>query len=242
MFGGNQVLFGRNLEDNKYLDDTWEYDGRNWMQIKVAGPPPRSEAVMAFDKARSRSVLFGGHSRSDKGRNWLGDTWEWDGTKWMQMNVAGPSPRNGAAAVYDSLRKKIVLFGGSTQTGVSGETWEWDGREWKENDAARTEGRFNCVMAYDESRANVIRFGGRFGGKAFGDTWEYDGSKWEQLSAVGPSARNHTAMVYIANGKRVMLFGGHDGENVFGDTWQWGGKNWKEREMVKPQKRVENGH
>src|SRR5258705_1598825 len=242
LFGGNRVLFGRSPEENIYLDDTWEWDGRRWMEIKVPGPPPRAEAVMTFDKERGRSVLFGGHSRSEKWRNWLGDTWEWDGRKWVPMSVSGPSPRNGAAAVYDSRRRKIVLVGGSTQAGVARETWEWDGRLWMENSSAVTEGRFNCVMAYDEARARVIRFGGRYGGKPFGDTWEYDGKAWKQLSATGPTARNHTAMVYNAKRKRIILFGGHDGENVFGDTWLWDGKKWQEQNSAPRQRRIENGH
>ena len=242
LFGGNRVLFGRNQEENKYLDDTWEWDGRKWTQVNVVGPPPRAEAAMAFDKHRGRAVLFGGHSRSDKGRNWWGDTWEWDGNKWTEINSAGPSPRNGAAAVYDSFRKLTVLFGGSTQTGVSGETWEWNGRAWIENRLAVTEGRFNSVMAFDETRAMVIRFGGRFGGKARDDTWEYDGKEWKQLVTNGPAPRNHTAMVYIGNRKRVFLFGGHDVENVFGDGWLWDGKKWRAIGNVNYQKRIENGH
>ena len=242
MFGGNRVLFGRTPQDNKYLDDTWEWDGRKWTEIKVSGPPPRAEAVMVFDSQRGRTVLFGGHSRSEQRRNWLGDTWEWDGKSWIQIDVPGPSPRNGAAAAYDSLRKRVVLFGGSTEHGVSGETWEWNGREWSENQAANTEGRFNSVMAFDAVRARMVRFGGRFGGKAYGDTWEYDGKEWKRLTTTGPTARNHSAMVYVANRKRVFLFGGHDLENVFGDGWLWDGKNWKLIERVDSQKRVENGH
>ena len=242
LFGGNRVLFGRTPEQNKYLDDTWEWDGHRWTKINIAGPPPRAEAVMTFDTARGRAVLFGGHSRSDKGRNLLGDTWEWDGSKWTQVSVAGPSPRNGAAAVYDNRRKRMVLFGGSTPTGVSGETWEWDGRVWTQNAAAITEGRFNCVMAYDETRAKVLRFGGRFSGKAVGDTWEYDGKQWKQLTTLGPRARNHSAMVYAADRRWLVLFGGHDVENVFGDMWIWDGRKWKEKEKVGSEKRIENGH
>ena len=32
--------------------------------------------------------------------------------------------------VYDSRRKKIVLFGGHEGENVFGDTWEWDGRRW----------------------------------------------------------------------------------------------------------------
>jgi hypothetical protein len=106
LFGGNRVLFGRTQQDNEYLNDTWEWDGRKWTEIKVAGPPPRAEAVMAFDRERGRAVLFGGHCMSEKSRNRWGDTWEWDGTKWMQITITGPSPRNGGVCRLRSSEKE----------------------------------------------------------------------------------------------------------------------------------------
>ena len=33
LFGGNRVLFGRNPDENRFLNDTWEWDGHNWAQI-----------------------------------------------------------------------------------------------------------------------------------------------------------------------------------------------------------------
>lgn len=247
LFGGNVVLFGRSPDENKFLDDTWEWDGRRWTQIKVAGPSPRAEAAIAFDSRRGRVVLFGGHNRAGAAGSRLGDTWEWDGKRWVEMRVTGPSPRNGAAQVYDSVRGKTVLFGGSTREAVSGETWEWDGREWKENRAALTEGRFNCVMAYDGARRKVIRFGGRYAGQPYGDTWEYDGEGWKRLRSTGPAARNHTAMAYEPKRGKVILFGGHDfgtheWVNIFGDTWEWDGTAWARKKAGVTKKGVENGH
>ena len=247
LFGGNQVLFGRSREKNKFLNDTWEWDGRRWTQIEVAGPSPRAEAAIAFDSKRGHVVLFGGHNLTGEGRNRLGDTWEWDGRKWTQINVTGPSPRNGAAQIYDSVRGRILLFGGATQEGVSGETWEWDGEHWIENRLARTEGRFNCVMAFDSGLRKVIRFGGRYAGKPVGDTWEYDGKIWRQVPSPGPTARNHTAMAYDSNRRRIVLFGGHDFgmhdvTNVFGDTWEFDRNAWVPLDAGEIRKRVDNGH
>jgi hypothetical protein len=248
LFGGNRVLFGTSVEDNWYLQDIWEWDGLQWMQRHVIGPPPRAEAAIAYDKHRGRVVLFGGYNRANGTLNRLGDTWEWDGLQWTELLVTGPSPRNGAVQVYDSVRGKIVLFGGSTDQGVSGETWEWDGQSWVENRAARTEGRFNCAMAFDDARHRVIRFGGRYAGKPVGDTWEYDGRAWSRSSTIGPTPRNHTAMGWDAGRKRAVLFGGHDfgldEEQVFvyGDTWEWNGMEWQLVADAGAKTRVENGH
>lgn len=247
LFGGNRVLFGTDRKENTFLSDTWEWDGDRWVQTKGSGPPPRAEAGMAFDTRRGRVVLFGGYNRTGGEIRRLGDTWEWDGANWLQLKIAGPAPRNGAAQVYDILREKIVLFGGRTQEGVSGETWEWDGKEWIENHSASTQGRFNCTMAYDNARQSVIRFGGRFAGKPVGDTWGYDGKVWKHLSSTGPSERNHTAMDYDSKRKKIVLFGGHDFgrqdvTNVFGDTWEWNGDRWIQKQVGDVQTRIDNGH
>jgi len=247
LFGGNRVLFGSSPAENRFLNDTWEWDGANWTRINVSGPSARAEAAIAFDSSRGRVVLFGGHNRTGEGGSRLGDTWEWDGTRWTEIKSAGPSPRNGAALVYDSEQRRIILFGGSTQNEVSGETWEWNGKHWQLIHGALTEGRFNCAMAYDSVRRRIIRFGGRYAGKPVGDTWEFHGNKWKQLTSLGPVARNHTAMVYDSKRKIIVLFGGHDfgledSVNVFGDTWEWLGVEWVKKEGVDPLKRVDNGH
>jgi hypothetical protein len=245
LFGGNRVLFGRSPAEIKFLDDTWEWDGKKWTRIEAAGPSPRAEAAMAFDGRRQRVVLFGGHNRTGESGSRLGDTWEWDGTRWIEIKVSGPSPRNSPALAYDNLRGKIVLCGGSTLGAVSGETWEWDGKEWVEKREALTQGRFNSVMVYDGAR--LIRFGGRYEGKAFGDTWAFDGEGWKQLTAIGPAARNHTAMVYDSKRRKIVLFGGHDfgtyeWANVFADTWEWDGGKWLQRAGGETRRRINNGH
>ena len=247
LFGGNRVLFGSNEAANRFLNDTWQWDGRRWTELKVPGPPARAEAAMAFDKERGRVVLFGGYYRSSGRIIRLGDTWEWDGYRWVQSKVSGPNARNGAAVTYDASRGKLILFGGRTEDGVSGETWEWNGGRWEENRSALTEGRFNPVMAYDSARQKVIRFGGRYAGKPVGDTWEYDGKSWIRLSSVGPAARNHTAMAYNPKIDRIILFGGHDfgttdAVNVFGDTWEWHANEWLQKDAGAIRKRIENGH
>jgi hypothetical protein len=147
---------------------------------------------------------------------------------------------------YDSVRGKIVLFGGSTTESVSGETWEWDGKQWTENQTASVQGRFNCVMAYDTARHKVIRFGGRYAGKPFGDTWEYDGKQWARITSAGPMPRNHTAMVYDSKLKMMVLFGGHDlglqdEVHVFGDTWTWNADKWTLKKAGHMLQRVDNG-
>jgi len=80
------VLFGGSTDfpSGAVLDDTWEFDGANWVEVPpVDGirPPARSHAAMAFDSSRGVVVMTGG--RTPDAPYWK-DTWEWDGSTWTQ--------------------------------------------------------------------------------------------------------------------------------------------------------------
>lgn len=240
LFGGNRVLFGSEGERDTFLGDTWEWSEGRWSRRTVEGPSPRAEAGVAYDLRRQRLVLFGGYRTSGAGRVRLGDTWEWDGSRWEEKASArGPSPRSGVAMTYDSERGRVVLFGGSG--GPNAETWEWEGTAWHRVEAPAP-GRFNSAMAYDSRRKEVIRFGGWNGEVREGDTWRYDGNRWELLPARGPEPRNHASMAYDESRGVMVLFGGHDGDRVFGDTWEWRHEAWSRVAFEPPRRRLDNGH
>lgn len=239
VFGGNSVLFGTPADTASFLDDMWEWDGGNWRQIDVQRPSARAEASMAYDRNRKRLVLFGGYRSENGKRVRLGDTWEWDGRSWTQMDAGGPSARNGAAMAYDTDRRRVVLFGGS---GNSGDTWEWDGSHWTPIVPAQTEARFNPAMAYDRREHLLIRFGGWTPDGRVGDTWKYDGEEWSPIPTEGPVRRNHTSMAYDTERGVIVLFGGHDGDHIFGDTWEWNGHVWLQKSLMPSRPRVDNGH
>ena len=47
------------------LADTWEWDGKNWTQLKpTASPSARGGHAIAYDCHRQRTVLFGGTART----------------------------------------------------------------------------------------------------------------------------------------------------------------------------------
>lgn len=239
LFGGNRVLFGTESDTATFLQDCWEWDGARWRELPIATPPARAEASMVYDEARKRVVLFGGYQISNGQMIRFGDTWQWEGKQWSQLKTAGPSPRNGAAMVYDARRKRIVLYGGN---GASGETWILQGEHWREIKPALQEGRFNAAMAFDEKQQIPIRFGGWNGNERVGDTWRFANERWERLDIAGPEARNHTAMVYDSKRQRLVLFGGHEGEIVFGDTWEFDGKRWLRLAPETPRMRLLNDH
>src|SRR5207249_3318430 len=122
------------------------------------------------------------------------DTWEWDGSTWVQKTPAtSPPARESHAMAYDSARGRVVLFGGidSSRSLLLGDTWEWDGSMWVEKTPATSPpARFEHSMAYDSARGRVVMFGG-YDGSYRGDTWEWDGTAWvETTPTTSPSGRS----------------------------------------------------
>jgi len=154
--------------------------------------------------------------------------------------------------VYDSRRKKMVLFGGeSPQIGcddssanLCGGTWEYDGTLWTRNlqpqqQAVHPLPRVGAAMAFDSNRDKVVLFGGNVSSAPnwtcdssndayCNGTWEYDGASWTEFVGPGPSSRWIAAMVYAPEGKRVVLFGGSYGNGIhpLSETWSYDGSAW----------------
>ncbi len=208
-----------------------------WMKEAETGPLARSSHAMAYDAARQRVVLFGGHTGTNRN-----DTWLWDGAAWSQAGQDAPikpSARSSHAMAYDAARQRVILFGGSTSGGYSSETWEWDGQAWTLRTALGPAARYWHAMAYDSARQRIVMFGGGSTVGYRGDTWEWDGSFWTQVANEGPSPRMGHAMAYDPKRQRVVLFGGFDGARL-GDTWEWDGTSWVEVTGEEPSPRY--GH
>ena len=71
---------------------------------------------MAYDSDRDVVVLFGGQDASG---NVLDDTWEWDGTTWLQVFSPGgpPTPRMDHAMIYDAASGNTIMHGGRDGNG-----------------------------------------------------------------------------------------------------------------------------
>jgi hypothetical protein len=72
---------GSAAHSNAPLADMWQWDGSRWTEIPLTGPTPgfRYQPVMVYDRARGRTVLYGGIGGSTD------DTWEWDGRSWREI-------------------------------------------------------------------------------------------------------------------------------------------------------------
>jgi hypothetical protein len=60
-----------------YDTSTWEWDGKDWKEIKTSvAPAGRILHAMAYDEKLGKVILYGGQNSSGN----LADLWEWDGT------------------------------------------------------------------------------------------------------------------------------------------------------------------
>jgi hypothetical protein len=188
---------------------------------------------------------------------------------WFNVNVSGPTPpaRVGHQMVYDSARKRVILFGGQTIQGslFGGQTlpsnsyllndmWEWDGatRTWTQVTPASgptPSPRSFFGMAYDPGRGKVVLYGGKVDAIYYStnsETWEWDPATrtWTAFPAAGDinfGGMRGPQIAYDSNLHQPILFGGimyWGGHN--GQTWSWDGAHWILRSTTGPTARI--GH
>jgi len=158
---GRTVLFGgRHYNDSSESDETYEWTGQAWLNRSVPGPSARLFPAMAYDTDREVMVLFGGYTYAHGYYEYLGDTWEYDGTAWTNRPASGPAGRYSHAMAYDPVRKVVVMVGG---WGGSGEMWEWDGTSWSRLTPNQPGGSTDPGLVYDEARQRLVYFSGSTG-------------------------------------------------------------------------------
>jgi hypothetical protein len=215
------------------------FEPNSWNELDLDGhaPLPREGHAMVYDQDTGEAVLFGGGSGSISAETGsvdpdslqaLDDTWRFDlATRtWKEFKPAGqvPSARGFHAMAYDSLDKKVILFGGWGESSggvLLNDTWSYDPavNAWTELHPAGAlpTARFGHAMVYDPASGQAIMFGGRqdeigASGDALNDTWAYDpvANTWTELHPAGalPLARCGHAMVLDSDTGRIVLFGG----------------------------------
>src|SRR4029079_18411345 len=90
-----------------------------------ASPSARSGHVAVFDPVTREMIVFGGTNGSTQ----LGDAYR-RGTDnvWSPIVTSGtpPSPRMNACGIFDPVRRRLVMFGGTTNApwpNLSNEVW-----------------------------------------------------------------------------------------------------------------------
>jgi hypothetical protein len=211
--------------NNNSLAELRVMENGNWKVISNIPEMRASEAGLVYDEARDKLIAFGGSPARGVVNN---ITWEWDGNSWKKFEGQGPAGRQAFAMVYDSQRKKTVLYGGmgNSYEKAFGDTWEFDGAKWTRVSESGPGNRKALGYVYDSKRGVMIIFGGDMNGPA-NDTWSWDGKVWKKIAESGPQPRVMGYMAYDKSRDRVVMFGGRLGwPNDANDTWEWDGNQW----------------
>lgn len=216
---GRHVIFGgRDSTSGLDLDETWEIDGLNWRRrTPSARPSARSDAGLAYDSARNRTVLFGGRGQ---GGNDLSDTWEWDGNAWSLRTPANRPPRSaGGRLVYDATRSRTWLF-------AEGRMWSFDGNNWSEASMGPAS-RHNLAGGADSGRTRLVINGGfdYLAGGTWTDTWTYQSGTWAGPINTSPSPGHSRYAATASDGNSMWTSGGFD-TAIRSTTWNWAGQSW----------------
>lgn len=215
----------------------------NWGEVHGA----RMLSAVVSDPLRKRALLFGGLT-SGGVRN---DTLEWDGVGWTRRTPSViPDPRYSAAIAYDSVRRRVIMFGGAKAQSPNGfvitdnRVWEWNGSDWKVLPTQGTpSARASMAIASQPTTGEIWMFGGANESAAFDELYRFDGLRWTLVPKTAgqpwPSARTNAAMAFDAASQKYLLFGGFDKvsfsargvpdvDKVFVDTWTWDGTRWEQ--------------
>jgi len=221
--GKNIVMFG-GYDGLSYLNDTWIFNGADWVQLSPANSPPvRSASAISFDRVTGRMVMFGGFN----GNQYLGDTWLWDGgaQTWTEANPATLPTAVTLPMMYtDPLTNHAGMVGGFDGNFFQNNTWEWTGTDWRQVFPKTVIwARSGAVVANDDAHGNVVIFGG-LGDVNPNNTWTWDGVNWTMQSPeLQPPAVYYTPAAFDPAFGEIVFFGGISRTNA---TWAWTGTNW----------------
>jgi hypothetical protein len=149
----------------------WRWDGTTWLDLTTANTPYDFGHSLAYHAGQQRLVM---HGRSASANTFSTA----DGIDWLPSD-ASVWGRNEGGLAYDSVRDRIVAFGGyygSDYTHPIGQTWVWDGVWCDLQTASNSYSRSDFAMAFDAARGRVVVHGGHYvswgSSSVFGDTLE----------------------------------------------------------------------
>ncbi|UCE12215.1 MAG: hypothetical protein JSV04_08410 [Candidatus Heimdallarchaeota archaeon] len=237
------------------------------MVITQVSPAPRSDFAMAYDNDSNRIIIYGGLACAFSKESCyfidvqiLNDIWALDleTNTWEELKPStSPPPLWGHRMVYDSVNKKVILFGGGktydwktmSSQNRSSETWEYDSvtNSWSNLSISSTPTpRYYHGMVYDTNLQKIYLFGGRQIVTAISDTWmfDYQNMTWTELTPnitpldksdpyyMHDFARSAYAMAYDSHNQKIIFHGGSNaGAGITNSTWVYDALNnsWEEK-------------
>lgn len=204
----------------------------SYSQLRTDGPQPsaRFDGTIAYDPSARRIYLFGGEDTSPRNDLW---TYSLSERRWEEVPLTGPRPpaRLGQTLVYDSGRRRLVVFGGQA-SGFFSDVWAFDIAQgsWQQlsPDNAGPSRRYGHSAIYDAARNRMVISHGFTNSGRFDDTWAFDfaTNSWRDVSPSGlrPLRRCLHHAVLDATANQMYLYGGcasGAGPCPLGDLWSF---------------------
>jgi hypothetical protein len=218
LFGGRRIDASAPNGTQIVLNDTWVFRNFDWTQLDTPNQPPaRTVAGAAYDPVRDRVVLFGGNTISTDGKNTVNaihDTWEFDGTTWVQRASDGPRVSK-PTVFYDQARKETYMVGldenSNSKTDTAMFRYDPAAGTWT---SIKPEGLPDCVneaqVTFDQSRNTTLLTGGVCASSDLADTtFEFNGEKWTKLEVKTTTDRIFGGgMAFDPVRQNTVLYGG----------------------------------
>ena len=216
-----RVLFvGGQCANTAIEDETWEWDGSDWTEIK----PPVSQGslaahALAYDAQRQETILFGGQSFGAASA-----TQRYRDGRWtFALGSFSPGPRSLAVFEHDPIRGVFWLYGGVSDDGPYTDFWKLTGSTWERVVVADTP--VDCdypVGTWDTERNRLVVVCSN------SNVHEWDGERWFKFLDLKPSPddRQFSSLTYDGRNKRTLLFGGYGVQQYYKETWSWDGSRW----------------
>jgi hypothetical protein len=151
---------------------------------------------------------------------------------WTAATVAaGPGARSMAAAVYDPVGLRMIVYGGYDGVSFLGDLWSLDlspatltGSLWTPLSATGTppSARVGCAAAYDAANQRVLFFGGQDAGGYRNDlhVLSLAGSPaWSgpSVSGLPPAGRSFATASYDPSRQTLLVYAGEDAGGAYAD-------------------------
>ncbi len=155
---------GWDSESNTFFNDTWEWDGKDWIEITCCDIPVMAAHTMTnlADQNKILAMLT-----NESG------TWIWNSDSWEKLDISNPPSRADGRLVYDTKLNSAIFFGGNRDGQLMNDTWAFSGESWAElKFPVSPPIRYGHMMFYDTNQQRVIIFGGTGESGRLDDMWE----------------------------------------------------------------------
>lgn len=224
--GNRLVIAGGEAADGR----TWALDLAGapvWADLNAPIPPEAADIVRAIYDPVGRRMILVTPSLAVYALGLASPT------QWVLLasSGTGPSGRRYPTIAYDSLRNRLLLFGGGPDTGIYSDVWALNltgPATWQQLTPAAPgpSARWAAVSVYDPAGDRFVIATGNASGLV-SDVWALSLSgtpAWTQItySGVGPSARYLSAATYDLVTHELLVFAGNTTQTEAGgvnDLW-----------------------